>query len=165
MAHRASALLLLTIPMFSPTLGASPSWSASRHPICRSPCWCRARPHRWALSSPIIASFPFRVLLPPGKQSFTLMTIIFLFPGVNGIKVNRPGRNGTYIYFRDATLNNSVALKFDCGWSPNVIYSGSTILIDTAPFVWTPGHFYYVTLDSGRHPLLVNRSTHSPFSS
>ncbi len=62
--------------------------------------------------------------------------------------VNRPGHNGTYIYFNDATLNGAVVLSYDCGWSPNVIYSGSTIVIN-APYAWTPGHTYYVTLDSG----------------
>jgi hypothetical protein len=62
--------------------------------------------------------------------------------------VNRPGRNGTYIYFNDATLNGTVVLSYDCGWSTNVIYSGSTIIIN-APYAWVPGHQYYVTLDSG----------------
>jgi hypothetical protein len=62
--------------------------------------------------------------------------------------VNRPGHNGTYIYFNDATLNGTVVLSYDCGWSPNVVYSGDTIII-YAPFAWVPGHHYYVTFDSG----------------
>lgn len=73
------------------------------------------------------------------------------FLGVNGVGVNRPGRNGTYVHFRDATLNGTIVLSFDCGWSPNVIYSGSTIIINTAPYNnWTYGHTYYVTFDSGQ---------------
>ena len=69
--------------------------------------------------------------------------------GANGVGVNRPGRNGTFVHFNDATLNGTRVLSYDCGWSPNVIYSGSTIIISTAPFLWTHGHHYYVTFDSG----------------
>ena len=69
--------------------------------------------------------------------------------GANGILVNRPGRNGTYIHFVDATMNNTVVLSYDCGWSPNIIYSGNTIII-YAPYSWTYGHQYYVTFDSGK---------------
>jgi hypothetical protein len=62
--------------------------------------------------------------------------------------MNRPSHNGTYVYFHDATLNGTVVLQYDCGWSPNVIYSGSTMII-YAPFSWVPGHTYYITFDSG----------------
>jgi hypothetical protein len=76
---------------------------------------------------------------------------MFLFDlGENGVAVNRPGHNGTYIYFNDATLNGTVVLQYDCGWSPNIIYTGDTIII-YAPFAWVPGHLYYVTFDSGLH--------------
>ena len=68
--------------------------------------------------------------------------------GVNGVGVNRPGRNGTYVYFNDATMNNTAVLQYDCGWSPFVTYSGSTIII-YAPYAWLPGHTYFVTFDSG----------------
>ena len=68
--------------------------------------------------------------------------------GANGVGVNRPGRNGTYVRFMDATLNNTQVLAYDCGWSTMVTYSGSTIII-YAPFPWQPGHRYYVTFDSG----------------
>jgi hypothetical protein len=64
------------------------------------------------------------------------------------VAVNRPGHNGTYISFHDATLNGTVVLQYDCGWSPNVIYSGDTIVI-YAPYPWVPGHSYYITFDSG----------------
>ena len=39
-------------------------------------------------------------------------------------------------------------LQYDCGWSPNVTYTGDTIII-YAPYSWIPGHQYYVTFDSG----------------
>ena len=78
--------------------------------------------------------------------------------GANGAGVNRPGRNGTYIRFHDETLNGTTVLAFDCGYSTNVIYSGTTIIINTAPHIWTFGHFYYVTLDSGRFAFVrINR--------
>ena len=75
--------------------------------------------------------------------------------GANGVGVNRPGRNGTFVHFNDATLNGTRVLWYDCGWSPNVIYSGSTIIINTAPFIWTYGHHYYVTFDSGMFVSLI----------
>ena len=68
--------------------------------------------------------------------------------GMNGVGVNRPGRNGTFVSFVDATMNNTQVLQYDCGWSPMVIYSGSTIII-YAPYPWIVGHQYYVTFDSG----------------
>ncbi|CAF3101921.1 unnamed protein product [Rotaria sp. Silwood2] len=68
--------------------------------------------------------------------------------GKNGMLVNRPGHNGTYVSFHDATLNGTVVLSYDAGWSSNIIYSGSTIII-YAPYAWTPGHLYYITFDSG----------------
>lgn len=74
--------------------------------------------------------------------------------GMNGIGLYRSWRNGTFIRFYDATMNGTAALEYDCGWSPNVIYLGSTININ-APYPWTPGHQYYVTFDSGRLPFFV----------
>ena len=66
----------------------------------------------------------------------------------NGILVDRTSISGTYIDFNDATLNGTVVLQYDCSWSPNVIYSGSTVII-YAPFNWIPGHTYYITADTG----------------
>ena len=71
------------------------------------------------------------------------------------MKVNRPNRNSTNIYFNDLTLGGVVVLQYDCGWSPNVMYTGDTIII-YAPFAWVPGHLYYVTLDSGLHRSLLS---------
>lgn len=45
-------------------------------------------------------------------------------------------------------MNNTVVLKYDCGWSSNVMYSGDTVII-YAPYSWIPGHTYFVTFDSG----------------
>ncbi|UJR08422.1 hypothetical protein I4U23_012692 [Adineta vaga] len=62
--------------------------------------------------------------------------------------VSRPNRNDTFIYFTDSTTNTLVQ-KFDCGWSPEVTYTGYTTVIYFSNPPWIPGHFYYVTFDSG----------------
>lgn len=82
------------------------------------------------------------------EKNLTLDILIIIDSGANGMAVNRPGHNDTYVRFNDATLNGTNVLSYDCGWSPNVIYSGSTIII-YAPYPWVPGHLYYVTFDSG----------------
>ncbi|CAF1122378.1 unnamed protein product [Adineta steineri] len=61
--------------------------------------------------------------------------------------VGRPSRNGTNVCFHLDTTNASV-LCYDAGYSPNVIYTGYTIVIVTT-ITWTPGESYYVTMDSG----------------
>ncbi|CAF0814037.1 unnamed protein product [Adineta steineri] len=61
--------------------------------------------------------------------------------------VGRPSRNGTNVCFHLDTTNASV-LCYDAGYSPNVIYTGYTIVIVTT-ITWTPGQSYYVTMDSG----------------
>ncbi|CAF1082691.1 unnamed protein product, partial [Adineta ricciae] len=61
--------------------------------------------------------------------------------------VGRPSRNGTDICFHDASTNASV-LCYDAGYAANIIYTGYTIVIITN-HTWTPGSFYYVTMDSG----------------
>ncbi|UJR14644.1 hypothetical protein I4U23_001637 [Adineta vaga] len=63
--------------------------------------------------------------------------------------VNRPTRNGTYIYFWDSTLGGTLVQKYDCGWEPEVTYTGFTTVIRFPTAPWIPGHFYYVTMDSG----------------
>ncbi|CAF1507596.1 unnamed protein product [Adineta ricciae] len=63
--------------------------------------------------------------------------------------VNRPTRNGTFIYFRNASGGGSLVQKYDCGWEPEVTYTGYTIVIRFPVAPWTPGHFFYVTMDSG----------------
>ncbi|UJR07471.1 hypothetical protein I4U23_011760 [Adineta vaga] len=63
--------------------------------------------------------------------------------------VNRPNRNGTYIYFWDSTLGGTLVQKYDCGWAPEVTYTGFTTIIRFPIAPWTAGHFYYVTFDSG----------------
>ncbi|CAF1049455.1 unnamed protein product [Adineta steineri] len=61
--------------------------------------------------------------------------------------VGRPSLNGTNICFHLDTTNASV-LCYDAGYSPNVIYTGYTIVIVTT-ITWTPGQSYYVTMDNG----------------
>lgn len=53
------------------------------------------------------------------------------------------------IYFRDATLGGTLVQQYDCGWSPEITYTGFTIVIRFPVAPWIPGHFYYVTMDSG----------------
>ncbi|CAF4268067.1 unnamed protein product, partial [Adineta steineri] len=61
--------------------------------------------------------------------------------------VGRPSRNGTNVCFHLDSTNASV-LCYDAGYSPNIIYTGYTIVIVTT-ITWTPGESYYVTMDSG----------------
>ncbi|CAF3953076.1 unnamed protein product [Adineta steineri] len=63
--------------------------------------------------------------------------------------VNRPTLNNTFIYFTDAANTTQPVAKFDCGWDPNVIYTGYTTIIRFPVAPWIPGHFYYVTFDTG----------------
>ncbi|UJR14657.1 hypothetical protein I4U23_001650 [Adineta vaga] len=41
------------------------------------------------------------------------------------------------------------SFKYDCGWEPEVTYTGFTTVIRFPTAPWIPGHFYYVTMDSG----------------
>ncbi|UJR29667.1 hypothetical protein I4U23_017215 [Adineta vaga] len=61
--------------------------------------------------------------------------------------VGRPTRNGTNICFREAATNVLV-LCYDAGYASNVVYTGYTIVV-TTNYTWTPGLFYYITMDSG----------------
>ncbi|UJR11942.1 hypothetical protein I4U23_016120 [Adineta vaga] len=63
------------------------------------------------------------------------------------ISVNRPTRNGTYIYFYYS--NGTLVRKYDCGWEPEVTYTGFTIVIRFPVSPWDAGAFYYVNMDSG----------------
>ncbi|CAF3887084.1 unnamed protein product [Adineta steineri] len=61
--------------------------------------------------------------------------------------VGRPSRNTTNVCFHyDST--NATVFCYDAGYSPNVIYTGYTIVIVTN-YTWTPGQSYYVTMDNG----------------
>ncbi|CAF1108271.1 unnamed protein product [Adineta steineri] len=61
--------------------------------------------------------------------------------------VGRPTLNNTNICFHYDTTNATV-FCYDAGYSPNVIYTGYTIVIVTN-YTWTPGQSYYVTLGDG----------------
>lgn len=67
------------------------------------------------------------------------------------IKVDRPTRNGTNIHFKDTTTNTLVQ-PFDCSWSPQVTYTGYTIVIRFPVAPSLSGHSYYVMLDNGMNP-------------
>nr|ACD54819.1 unknown [Adineta vaga] len=67
--------------------------------------------------------------------------------------VCRPSRNGTYIYFWDTITGGSLIQKFDCGWAPEVTYTGYTITIQFSVAPWITGHSYYITFDSGTFEL------------
>ncbi|CAF3704333.1 unnamed protein product [Rotaria sp. Silwood1] len=62
--------------------------------------------------------------------------------------VSRPTRNGTYIHFKDSTTN-TIVQSYDCGWQPEVTYTGFTIVIRFPTAPWIVGHSYYVMFDSG----------------
>ncbi len=38
----------------------------------------------------------------------------------------------------------------DCGWNPNVIYTGTTVVFRVLSPPWIPGHSYYITFDRGK---------------
>ncbi|UJR14633.1 hypothetical protein I4U23_001627 [Adineta vaga] len=63
--------------------------------------------------------------------------------------VNRPTRNDTNIYFWDDTAGGTLVQKFDCGWAPEVTFTGFATIIRFPTAPWIPGHFYHVTFDSG----------------
>jgi hypothetical protein len=63
------------------------------------------------------------------------------------ISCARPTLNGTYIYFTDTTTN--ITISYDCGWAPEVTFTGYTIVIIFPVSPWIPGHFYYVTFAYG----------------
>ncbi len=69
------------------------------------------------------------------------------------ISVARPTSNGTYIYFTDSTTNTTVQ-TYDCGWAPEVTFTGYTIVIAFPVAPWIPGHSYYVTFASGMYKLI-----------
>jgi len=64
------------------------------------------------------------------------------------ISCARPTLNGTYIYFTDSTTNTTAA-QFDCGYAPEVTFTGYTIVIIFPVAPWIAGHSYYVTFAYG----------------
>ncbi|CAF3566701.1 unnamed protein product [Rotaria sp. Silwood1] len=74
------------------------------------------------------------------KAKVLVFFLIFV-KDTNVVAVNRLGRNGTWIYFNDATMDNTVVLKYDCGLSlnplgtttpvPNLTTTSSTTYITT----------------------------------
>ena len=101
--------------------------------------------HQWVPSFKIKLYFLFEVII----------TLAF-FPTIHSVilatmSVNRPTRNGTFIHFKDSTTN-TIVLSYDCGWAPEVTYTGFTIIVRVPlPTPWIPGHNYYVMFDSGSY--------------
>ncbi|CAF3285324.1 unnamed protein product [Rotaria sp. Silwood2] len=73
---------------------------------------------------------------------------VFQSQTIFSIQISRPTRNGTYIHFKDATTN-TIVQSYDCGWEPEVTYTGFTIVIRFPTAPWIIGHSYYVMFDSG----------------
>lgn len=69
-----------------------------------------------------------------------------MFTATNG--VYHPNRNGTYIKIYLAS-SDTLVWQVDCGWSPLVIYVGTTVLFQVPNPSWIPGQSYYVLFDSG----------------
>jgi len=67
----------------------------------------------------------------------------------------RPTLNGTYITFIDSTTNTTAA-QYDCGWAPEVTFTGYTIVIIFPVAPWIPGHSYYVTFAYGIHKFVFD---------
>lgn len=63
--------------------------------------------------------------------------------------VYHPNRNGTYIQIYNKANSTLPAWEADCGYSPNCIYSGQTVLFIVRNASWTYGATYYVTFSSG----------------
>lgn len=63
--------------------------------------------------------------------------------------VYRPNRNGTYVWIFNEANNTIPAWEADCGYSPDCVYIGSTVLFIVRNPNWIPGGRYYVLLSSG----------------
>ena len=61
---------------------------------------------------------------------------------------SRPRRNGTYVEVFDSA-NSTLVWARDCGFSPDCIYSGQTLLFYVSNAMWTPGTSYYILFGSG----------------
>ncbi|CAF5100147.1 unnamed protein product, partial [Rotaria sp. Silwood1] len=98
------------------------------------------------VNSPDKTLINFTTSLPIGMTKSAIMNsstgnYITLEMDTNVVAVNRLGRNGTWIYFNDATMDNTVVLKYDCGLSlnplgtttpvPNLTTTSSTTYITT----------------------------------
>ncbi len=99
----------------------------------------------------IILFFRFKVNIRTHDFIFCCRTVFSIATS----RVNRPTHNGTFVYFNDATTR-TIAYSMDCGWNPNVIYTGKTIVFGVLSPPWIPGHSYYITFDSGKDFLLFS---------
>ncbi|CAF4107906.1 unnamed protein product, partial [Rotaria sordida] len=63
--------------------------------------------------------------------------------------VYRPSRNGTYIQIFNKANPSTPEWQADCGYSPDCIYTGTTVLFYVQNANWTPGAYYYILFSSG----------------
>ncbi|CAF3830574.1 unnamed protein product [Rotaria sp. Silwood1] len=63
--------------------------------------------------------------------------------------VYRPSRNGTYIQIFNKANPLTPEWQVDCGYSPDCIYTGNTVLFYVQNANWTPGAYYYILFSSG----------------
>ena len=62
--------------------------------------------------------------------------------------VFRPSHNGTYIQIFNRE-NSTLVWQVDCGYSPDCIYNGATLLFCVRNPMWTFGARYYILFGSG----------------
>ena len=63
--------------------------------------------------------------------------------------VYHPNRNGTYIQIYDRANPSTPVWEVDCGYSPDCIYTGNTVLFTVQNANWTYGAHYYILFSSG----------------
>ena len=101
-------------------------------------------------ASPLGTVFANHTIFSISGKTFLLRFYFYeldCFPiATNG--VYHPNRNGTYIKIYLAS-DDSLVWQADCGWSPLVIYTGTTVLFRVSNPPWIPGKTYYVLFDSG----------------
>ena len=72
---------------------------------------------------------------------------ILMYTATGG--VYHPNRNGTFIQIFNRANPSTPAWEADCGYSPDCIYSGQTVLFVVRNASWVFGAHYYVLLGSG----------------
>ena len=63
--------------------------------------------------------------------------------------VYHPNRNGTYVQIFNQANTTTPAWEADCGYSPDCVYMGQTVVFIVRNPNWQPGGQYYVLLASG----------------
>ena len=63
--------------------------------------------------------------------------------------VYRPNRNGTYIQIYNQANSTTPEWQIDCGYSPDCVYNGQTVIFYARNANWTLGAHYYILFSSG----------------